>query len=83
MDDEEIIQTDLKFLHQPANCLAALVHVGLGSGYYHLIASYLARADSGFALLLVKSYVVCPGKVVHTHISQIMEAIGITLPRIA
>jgi hypothetical protein len=80
MDNNEVTQTDIEFPYQPANCLSTLVHVGLGSGHYHLIAGYLTRASSGFPLLLIKPYALCPGKVVHTHKPQVVEAISITSP---
>jgi hypothetical protein len=82
VDDEEVIKIDLKFLYQSANCLPALVHIGLGPGYYHLAASYFTCADAGETLLFIKPDTLRPGKMLETHKAYIMAVTSIISPRI-
>src|SRR3990170_2207043 len=83
VNNEEVIKTDIIFPYQPANRLSTLVHIGLGSGNYHLTAGYLTGANSGFLLLLIKLYAVHPGKIVQAHKAQVVAVISIAPPRIA
>ena len=82
LNDQEVIETNVKSLYQAAYCLSTQVHKGLGSGQHYLSASYLTDASSGFPLLSIKWYALRPGKVIKAHKPHIVAVVGITPPRI-
>jgi len=75
VNDDNVIKGNMKLFCQPTDRTATQIHVGLGSGQYHLVTSYLAGANSGQTLLSGKSDTLLFGQVpkaVKAHIVPVM-----------